>query len=317
MNPIDIATSVLASAGGKDNVTTVTSCMTRLRLSVQDMNKVNKEDISALSNVLGVLDRSNHSIEVVFGPAVIKDVYTNFVKLLNHDTKLCDTFVPDRPKGSMNVQISPGRRMSYAAQAKAHAKRLQEEHKDTHTESEPTSEIEELCALLDMQDEVPAPYTNYEVSKPNDNKILVINGPSINLLGIREPDIYGHLTYAHLLDTCAKAAKQAGFSECKCFQSNHEGEIVDEIQHAYKIYNAIVINPAAYTHTSIAILDALRAVNIPTIEVHLSDIDSREEFRRTSYTSLACIKTIKGKGIDGYAQAIKELASYIASNELL
>ena len=317
MNPVDIATNVLASAGGKDNVTTVTSCMTRLRLSVHDMNKINKEDISALSNVLGVLDRSNHSIEIVFGPSVIKDVYTNFIKLLNDNTKLGDSFIPDRPKGSMNVQISPGRRMSYAAQAQAHAKRLQEENTDTNKVVEPTSEIEELCALLDMQDEAPAPYTNYEVSKPKECKVLVINGPSINLLGIREPAIYGSQTYSQLLNVCAKTAKQVGFSECKCFQSNHEGEIVDEIQHAYKIYDAIVINPAAYTHTSIAILDALRAVNIPTIEVHLSNIDSREEFRRTSYTSLACIKTIKGKGIDGYAQAIQELATYIASNELL
>ena len=134
-------------------------------------------------------------------------------------------------------------------------------------------------------------------------KILVINGPNINLLGLREPEIYGAQSYADLLEFIGLAAKDAGV-DVRCFQSNSEGEIVDEIQHAYGKIDGIVINPAAYTHTSIAIPDALKAVGIPTVEVHLSDIQKREDYRRISYTSEACIATIAGKGFQGYREAL-------------
>jgi 3-dehydroquinate dehydratase-2 len=134
-------------------------------------------------------------------------------------------------------------------------------------------------------------------------KILVINGPNINLLGIREPDIYGQNTYTDLLSLIHQTA-QAQDLEIDHFQSNHEGAIVDTIQSAYGIYDGIVLNPAAYTHTSVAILDALKAVSIPAVEVHISDVDSREAFRKISYPSLYCERTIKGQGIDGYRQAI-------------
>ena len=134
-------------------------------------------------------------------------------------------------------------------------------------------------------------------------KILVINGPSINMLGIREPEIYGSQTYQALLDLIEKTANEEGL-EVECFQSNHEGAIVDKIQEAYGRIDGIVINPAAYTHTSIAILNALKAVNIPAVEVHISDVDSREDFRRISYAGMACEKRIAGEGIDGYRQAI-------------
>ena len=134
-------------------------------------------------------------------------------------------------------------------------------------------------------------------------KILVINGPNINMLGIREPDIYGKQTYNDLLDLLNQIAKEL-LLEIDHFQSNHEGAIVDVIQEAYGRYEGIVINPAAYTHTSVAILDALKSVGLPTVEVHISDVDSREEFRRFSYPGLYCEKTIKGQGIDGYRQAI-------------
>ncbi|MBQ4289212.1 MAG: type II 3-dehydroquinate dehydratase [Clostridia bacterium] len=135
-------------------------------------------------------------------------------------------------------------------------------------------------------------------------KLLVINGPNINFLGIREPDIYGANTYKQLLDyireVCSKEEIEVSF-----FQSNHEGEIVDAIQDAYyKRYDGIVINPAAYTHTSVAILDALKAVGIPTVEVHLSDIYSRDLFRHVSYVSLVAEKTIYGKGFEGYKEAV-------------
>ena len=134
-------------------------------------------------------------------------------------------------------------------------------------------------------------------------KILVINGPNINMLGIREPGIYGKQTFADLLVLLEETAKEENILIDQ-FQSNHEGAIVDAIQAAYGKYDGIVINPAGYTHTSVAILDALKAVSLPAVEVHISDVDSREAFRQISYPGLYCEKTIKGQGIDGYRQAV-------------
>lgn len=143
-------------------------------------------------------------------------------------------------------------------------------------------------------------------------KFLVINGPNLNFLGIREPNIYGAQTFVQLL-RFIEAAAQAEGVEVECFQSNHEGAIVDAIQQAYFNHiDGIVINPAAYTHTSVAILDALKAVNIPAVEVHLSDIYTREEFRHVSYPSLVCKKSIYGKGFEGYRKAIRFLKEYLA-----
>lgn len=142
-------------------------------------------------------------------------------------------------------------------------------------------------------------------------KILVINGPNLNFLGIREPEIYGKSTYKDLCDLINKQAEIDNI-DIEIYQSNHEGSIVDKIQQAYfdKV-DGIVINPAGYTHTSVAILDALKSVNIPTIEVHISDINGREEFRKHSYISLAAIQTIKGLGLPGYIEALKQLKEYI------
>ena len=138
-------------------------------------------------------------------------------------------------------------------------------------------------------------------------KILVINGPNLNLLGLREPAIYGAETFATLEDYIRTVGKEAGL-EIELFQSNWEGAIVDAIQKAYQRVDGIVINPAAYTHTSIAILDALKAVAIPAVEVHLSDIYRREKFRHISYPGMACVKTVYGKGFAGYREAIIFLA---------
>lgn len=140
-------------------------------------------------------------------------------------------------------------------------------------------------------------------------KILVVNGPNLNMLGIREPGIYGKSTFADLLNLLDATAKNEGL-EIEQFQSNHEGAIVDKIQEAFGKVDGIVINPAAYTHTSIAILDALKAVAIPAVEVHISDVDSREDFRQISYAGLACVRTIKGQGLDGYRQAILYLKEH-------
>lgn len=140
-------------------------------------------------------------------------------------------------------------------------------------------------------------------------KILVINGPNINMLGIREPGVYGKQTFSDLLALLQKSAVEYGVT-VEQYQSNHEGCIIDKIQQAYGVFDGIVINPAGYTHTSVGILDALKAVRIPAVEVHISDVDSREAFRQISYAGMACVYTIKGQGIDGYRQAISYLKEH-------
>ena len=145
-------------------------------------------------------------------------------------------------------------------------------------------------------------------------KILVLNGPNLNMLGIREPGIYGTNSFSDLLNLLEKTAQEEHI-EIEQYQSNHEGCLVDRIQEAYGRVDGIVINPAAYTHTSVAILDALKAVSIPAVEVHISDVDSREAFRQISYAGLACIKTIKGQGFDGYRQAILFLKEYLSNQK--
>lgn len=141
-------------------------------------------------------------------------------------------------------------------------------------------------------------------------KLLIINGPNLNMLGIREPDIYGREDYPSLVSFVEKACRENGF-DCEVFQSNHEGEIVDKIQAAYGVFDGIVINPAAYTHTSVAILDALKAVALPAVEVHLSDVSARESFRQVSYAGLACVKTFVGYGFDGYRLAVEYLRDHL------
>ena len=142
-------------------------------------------------------------------------------------------------------------------------------------------------------------------------KLLIVNGPNLNLLGKREPDIYGRQNYAALVRFCEDTCREAGLS-CKIFQSNHEGAIIDAIQEADTAFDGIVINPAAYTHTSVAILDALKAVAIPAVEVHISAVETREDFRQVSYARLACFATITGEGLQGYAHALELLKEHLA-----
>ena len=142
-------------------------------------------------------------------------------------------------------------------------------------------------------------------------KFLVINGPNLNLLGLREPSIYGDRSYKALVELIQRVCEDEGV-EVEVFQSNHEGAIVDKIQAAYGVFDGIVINPAAYTHTSVAILDALKAVSIPAVEVHISDVSTRESFRQISYAGMACVKTYMGHGFEGYAMAIRYLKGYLS-----
>lgn len=142
-------------------------------------------------------------------------------------------------------------------------------------------------------------------------KFLVINGPNLNLLGLREPSIYGDRSYKALVELIETVCRDEGI-QVEVFQSNHEGAIVDKIQAAYGEFDGIVINPAAYTHTSVAILDALKAVSIPAVEVHISDVSTRESFRQVSYAGMACVKTYMGQGFEGYAMAIRYLKGYLS-----
>ena len=141
-------------------------------------------------------------------------------------------------------------------------------------------------------------------------KLLILNGPNLNLLGVREPALYGTADYAALCRLCEETCAGLGL-DCEIYQSNHEGAIVDAIQAAYGAMDGIVINPAAYTHTSVAILDALKAVALPAVEVHLTDVSRREPFRQLSYAGMACKKTYKGLGLRGYAEAIRWLHAYL------
>lgn len=145
-------------------------------------------------------------------------------------------------------------------------------------------------------------------------KLLILNGPNLNMLGIREPGIYGAETYQTLVEKIERHAKELGV-EVRCAQTNHEGVLVDEIQAAYGVMDGIVINPGAYTHTSIAILDAVKAVGIPTVEVHISAVEKREDFRQVSYIRAACVATITGHGTDGYLEAMELLVARLGGEE--
>ena len=145
-------------------------------------------------------------------------------------------------------------------------------------------------------------------------KLLILNGPNMNLLGLREPHIYGSESYAALCQRIREVCDEEGV-DCELFQSNHEGALVDKIQEAYGTADGIVINPAAYTHTSVAILDALTAVRLPAVEVHLSDTHAREDFRRVSYTERACLRAYRGLGFEGYAEAIRFLCAYLREKQ--
>ncbi len=144
-------------------------------------------------------------------------------------------------------------------------------------------------------------------------KFLVINGPNLNMLGIREPGVYGDGTYEELVALIRRTAEEEGV-EADFFQSNHEGALVDAIQQAYGVYDGLILNPGAYTHTSIAILDALKAVSLPAVEVHISDVSQREPFRQISYAGMACVKTYMGLGFDGYCQALQFLKRYLTED---
>lgn len=316
MDRHQIAEEVLAAIGGGKNVMANDICMTRLRLVTEDPSLVDTDQLSAARGVLGFVRSGDNGIEVVFGPGKAEAVHDEIARMTGVDTSDVEqgpSFLPQQ--SSIRVHITPAR-LRPAPVAPA-APASDDERSPVDELVSLLSEIEPSDADLDAEDDDDA----LEVPEEEDEgcgeperrkpRVLVINGPNINMLGIREPDIYGHDTYQALLGICQASARDAGFADCTCFQSNHEGDLIDAIQDAYGSYDGIVINPGAYTHTSIAILDAAKAVGLPMVEVHISKLDEREEFRQVSYIRAACFETITGLGLDGYRKAMFDLAGHL------
>lgn len=325
MNYKQIAAAVLEATGGADNIERVMTCLTRLRVTVADLSLVSIQRLRELRGVLGVVTHGHNGVEVVFGPTAIEGVAREFAiqsgvgldepggscanplagvtedagDEADGDAEPAPVSATYRREGAEPIVITPGRRRSYRAQQQAAIddERLGEE------------DIDALKAFLESGS-AKKPSGAAPVG-PARHALLVINGPNINMLGVREPAIYGKADYAALVRTCKAAASEAGFADVRCFQSNHEGSIVDEIQTALGTYDGIVINPAAYTHTSVAILDALKAVALPAVEVHISKVEEREDFRQVSYVRQACFETVTGMGIEGYRKAILDLAAHL------
>lgn len=304
----DIAGAVLAALGGRSNILTNTVCMTRLRVTLSDPSIVDYEKLTDVQGVLGTAARGHNGLEVVFGPRMIDGVYHAFIRLTGIAAGTDALFPMSRQESNMRVQINRSKPLKTTVSLAARDKSTISSKESLMDESD-IEVWEDLFGHKDKTDDVARPPEEPSLC------LLVINGPNLNMLGIREPDLYGKEDFSSLLELCKDAAVEAGFTRCDCYQSNHEGDLVDAIQDAYGMYHGIVINPGAYTHTSIALLDALKAVSIPTIEVHISHVDEREEYRQVSYIRSACVKTIMGLGIEGYRKAILDLAEYLRSQQ--
>lgn len=324
MTSRETASEVLDLVGGTSNVTANTLCMTRLRLVVRDPSLVDKGALCKVEGVLGIVGRDRDGIEVVFGPNSVGQVFESFAELTglpaSYETPFADlshggsplqvSFIPSRRSPHPDVDVPAAESVPRQVEAVAGGRPSRPGFSDPAFHSHQVVDTEEIEALLSGMDEASQDdaFDLYADEDDEGPRLLVLNGPNINMLGIREPGIYGREDFAALLELCADAARKAGFAHCDCYQSNHEGDLVDAIQDAYGSVDGIVINPAAYTHTSVALLDALKAVGIPAVEVHISKVDEREDFRQRSYVRAACFKTISGLGIEGYRQAIFLLA---------
>ena len=321
-----VANNVLDAVGGRSNVERNAVCMTRLRLSLFDLGQVNFERLLRLPGVLGVAPYGESGIEVVFGPAIIEGVFERFVGLtgLNHNERRyrkapgTDDVAPEA-EGEVEPVAADDDDVSLPEGIDPdEAQWLRDIVGMGGTAGQGTGDVlaregdsdKRLLRLL-SQSEKRLTSEALDQQHVQGAKLLVINGPNINMLGVREPGIYGNDSYAALVELCERTGLEAGFAHVECFQSNHEGDLVDIIQEAYGEAAGIVINPGAYTHTSVALLDALKAVSIPAVEVHISQVSEREEFRQVSYVRAACFETITGEGIAGYAHAIRDLAARV------
>ena len=294
---LQIAQEVIAAVGGKENVTANEICMTRLRIRTEDPTLVDADQLTSTRGVLGIVQRGTKGIEVVFGPGKVEDVHEAIAGITGIESS-DDPFDAESAPSPLSVIVNE-KQAPAAPQENAPAN-------SSPAEKDDLASVENLISLLDGAEDGAAAEPDGDAGA--EAALLVINGPNINMLGIREPGIYGTEGYADLLQLCKDAAAEAGFTKCTCYQSNHEGDLVDAIQDAYGSYDGIVINPGAYTHTSIAILDAAKAVKLPIVEVHISKVEEREDFRQVSYIRQACFETITGMGIQGYRKAIHDLA---------
>ncbi len=292
--------ALLDAAGGVANIRSLAMCMTRLRLELHDISRANLAAFRAIHHVLSVRRRGDAGVEVVFGPAIVNNVAEDL------------SFRLDMPIARKNskavVKLTPqGPRRERARTVGFVGRKRTSDHGPTILSRDDLEHLKELLNSVDLPDDA-GEANDGELS---DSAILILNGPNMNLLGVREPGIYGRQTYDDLVELCHRTAIAEGFGEVRCYQSNHEGDLVDAIQEARLSIDAIVLNPAAYTHTSVALLDALKAVGLPTVEVHMSAVMEREDFRQTSYVREACIALVAGEGLEGYAHAIHILAEYL------
>lgn len=288
MDNREIAETILSTLGGRANIRACGICATRLRIIVRDMSSVELDALMRIHGILGIFKKGSQGIELVLGPRLVAGISDALFELtgIRSSSEELSQFNTPSAQESLRIRINA----ATTAEGRTPA--------GDGPDGGDGDDLEELLRAAEDED---LPETS----------LLVINGPNINMLGIREPELYGSESYQKLLELCEEAAREAGFDSCTCMQSNHEGDLVDCIQQAHGVHDAIVINPAAYTHTSIALLDALKAVQIPAVEVHISDVGARDGFRQVSYIREACIATIMGRGIEGYREAIELLADHL------
>ena len=291
MDSQQAAQNVLLAIGGSDNLVSNEVCMTRLRLTVTDPTRIDTEQLGNLQGVLGIVGRGINGIEVVFGPNIAQQVNAAITDCCNHTQTSQVIPMPEdsstSDKEEVEQLISLLRNVDLSVDNLSHTGTFDDDPKEESAVNEELAQDEQGLRLL------------------------IINGPNINMLGIREPELYGKQDYRTLIKTCKEEADRQGFIDCVCYQSNYEGDLVSAIQDALGTYDAILINPAAYTHTSIALLDAALSVQIPMVEVHLTDINEREEYRCVSYLKDACIGVCCGKGFESYREGIALLAQHL------
>ena len=291
MDSQQAAQNVLLAIGGSDNLVSNEVCMTRLRLTVTDPTRIDTEQLGNLQGVLGIVGRGINGIEVVFGPNIAQQVNAAITACCNHTQTSQVISMPEDSSTSDEKEveqlISLLRNVDLSVDNLSHTGTFDDDPKEESAVNEELAQDEQGLRLL------------------------IINGPNINMLGIREPELYGKQDYRTLIKTCKEEADRQGFIDCVCYQSNYEWDLVSAIQDALGTYDAILINPAAYTHTSIALLDAALSVQIPMVEVHLTDINEREEYRRVSYLKDACIGVCCGKGFESYREGIALLAQHL------
>ena len=287
-----IAKEVLEALGGSGNVLTNTVCMTRLRVTLREPQIVDYDALNNVRNVLGTATRGGNGLEVVFGPRVIDAVYHAFLRLTGIEAGTDALFPMSRQESNFRVQINSTSRASTIDQREWDSNHLDQGDIDT---------LKELFTGEQEQSADVSPCETFAQPKDPCN-LLVINGPNVNMIGLGLATIGEVEDFSAILELCKETAQSEGFARCVCLQSNHEGDLVDWVQDAWGNYGAIVINPTSYATTSITLREAIRSVGIPTIRVNLTEDES------PSCLDDTCAQHITGKGIAGYALAIRELA---------